>query len=122
LRQWQEFSKEYFLKSRTYEVNDRSFVEEANEIWSMISNTCSTVCTVDLLSKYGFFYEKEKCVYGEDAYLMLKVLLNEKVLISLFPQVIIHKEHSELSSNNEGTRPIPPYLLQPDEIIAAACK
>jgi glycosyltransferase involved in cell wall biosynthesis len=77
---------------------------------------CTTVVRIDAFRKHGGFYEKNRCLYGEDAFLWLKVLLNEPVLFNLRPEVIIHKDASELSSNLTALRPLEPFLDEPEEI------
>jgi hypothetical protein len=67
---------------------------------------------------YGGFFNQWKCLYGEDTWLMMKLLLNET--IGIFPdppQVIVHTDASDLSSNLHGPRPLPPYLRERDALI-----
>jgi glycosyltransferase involved in cell wall biosynthesis len=77
---------------------------------------CSTVARIEIVRKYGGFYEKNRCVYGEDAFLWLKILLNEPVLFNLNPAVTIHRDASELSNNLTAPRPVEPFLSEPEEI------
>lgn len=49
---------------------------------------CTTVVRIDAFRKHGGFYEKNRCLYGEDAFLWLKVLLNGPVLFNLKPSSI----------------------------------
>lgn len=79
----------------------------------------STLARKDLLLRYGGFFDRERCLYAEDAHLWLKVLLNERVTFSLRPLVRFHTEASELSNNLKGARPIEPFLRYPEEIEAA---
>lgn len=79
---------------------------------------CSTITRSDVLRKWEGFYAREHCLYGEDAYLWLKVLLNEQVMFALTPLVRFHPEASGLSGNLAGARPIEPFLLHPEEIYA----
>lgn len=76
----------------------------------------STVARIDALRKHGGFYEKNRCLYGEDAFLWLKVLLNEPVFFNLRPAVRYHRDASELSSNLAASRPVEPFLSEPEEI------
>jgi glycosyltransferase involved in cell wall biosynthesis len=80
---------------------------------------CSTVARADVLRKWGGFYEREKCLYAEDAFLWLKVLLNETVAFNLRPLVRFHVEASGLSKNLKGARPVEPFLVDASEIEAA---
>jgi hypothetical protein len=77
---------------------------------------CSTISRTDILRRWGGFYTAERCLYGEDAFLWLKVLLNERVGFSLRPLARFHIEASMLSKNLVGARPIEPFLIHPEEI------
>ena len=83
---------------------------------------CTTVARAKTLRKYGGFYSWERCVYGEDATLWLKVLLNENVLFHLDPLAVFHRDASELSANLKGARPLEPFLLHPSEVESATPK
>lgn len=77
----------------------------------------STVMHRDIFFKWNGFYEKNKCLYGEDSYLWLKVLLNHKVVFNLQPLVRYHREDSSLAGNLGGPRPIEPILSDPQDLI-----
>lgn len=79
----------------------------------------STVARADVIRKWKGFYSQEKCLFAEDAFLWLKVLLNETVAVNLKPLVRFHKEASGLSNNLQGPRPIEPFLIDAGEIEAA---
>jgi GT2 family glycosyltransferase len=77
---------------------------------------CSTLVRADIVRRLGGFYSRDQCLYGEDAFLWLKVLLNETVALTLRPLARIHREASSLSTNRHGVRPVEPFLTHPDEI------
>ena len=79
----------------------------------------STLTRAEVIRKWGGFYDREKCAFGEDAFLWLKVLLNETVAFNLKPLVQFHREASGLSKNLNGARPVEPFLEDPSEIDAA---
>ena len=79
----------------------------------------STVCRAETVRKWGGFYERDRCLYAEDAFLWLKLLLNETVVFTFKPLVRFHTDASALSNNLRGARPIEPFLLHPEEIEAA---
>ena len=81
---------------------------------------CSTVARAEVVRRHNGFFEKNRCVYGEDASLCLKILLNEAVYLNLQPLIRIHREASALSSNYTGPRPVEPFLVDPNE-MAAVC-
>lgn len=92
--------------------------------WRVVSklaymSPCTTVARTSIVRKWSGFYDREKCLFAEDAVLWLKVLLNEKVAFELTPRVIFHTEASSLSRNLNKMRPIEPFLIDPSEIEAA---
>jgi hypothetical protein len=79
---------------------------------------CTTVARVTVVRKLGGFYEKDRCAYGEDANLFLKVLLNESVIVNLKPLARIHFEASGAAQTHRSVRSVEPFLLDPREIQA----
>jgi glycosyltransferase involved in cell wall biosynthesis len=94
---------------------------EVSLVVSMLAymSPCSTLTRAEVIRKWGGFYDREKCAFGEDAFLWLKVLLNETVAFSLKPLVQFHREASGLSKNLNGARPVEPFLADPREIEVA---
>lgn len=80
---------------------------------------CSTLTRAQVIRKWGGFYDREKCAFGEDAFLWLKVLLNETVAFNLKPLVQFHREASGLSKNLNASRPVEPFLEDASEIKSA---
>ena len=68
----------------------------------------STMARADVVKRWGGFYDADRCLYAEDAFLWLKVLLNEKVAFSLEPLVRFNQGASELSKNLKGARSVEP--------------
>jgi hypothetical protein len=77
---------------------------------------CSTVCRKSVMARYGGFLDKWKCLYSEDAYLWLQVLLNETIAVSRESLVVVHSEASALSGNRTGPHPVEPFLRDPSEL------
>jgi hypothetical protein len=73
----------------------------------------STIVRTDILRRYDGFFAEGRCLYGEDSYLWLKVLLNAPVLVNMEPLLHVHAEASDLSSQRSGPRPIEPLLTHP---------
>ncbi len=82
----------------------------------------STVVRASVFRRMGGFFDRYRCLYGEDSYLWLKVLLNHEVFFSLAPMVRFHREDSNLSAGarSAGPRPVEPFLEEPSDIVAAA--
>ena len=80
---------------------------------------CSIVARTEALRRWGGYYE-DRCLYAEDSYLFLKVLLNEPVVVNLEPLAVFHREASALSRGWRSPRPVEPFLTAP-ETLDAAC-
>ncbi|HVT39581.1 MAG TPA: glycosyltransferase family A protein [Gemmatimonadaceae bacterium] len=87
----------------------------------MLAYMCpwSTVVRADVIRRLGGFFEQEHCLYGEDAYLFLKVLCNYAVAFNLAPLVRFHTECSQLSRNLGRARPVDPFFRYPEQIEAS---
>jgi hypothetical protein len=81
---------------------------------------CTTVARTEVVRRWGGFYEAEHCRYGEDAYLWLKILLNESVAVNLEPLARIHFEASGPAQTRRVMRPVEPFLINPQEIESSA--
>jgi hypothetical protein len=77
---------------------------------------CTTVARAEVLRHCGGFYERDRCMYAEDAHLWLKVLLNEAVAVNLEPLARIHFEASGPTQTRRAMRPIEPFLIHSEEI------
>ena len=77
---------------------------------------CTTVARAEVLRRCGGFYERDRCMYAEDAHLWLKVLLNEAVVVNLEPLARIHFEASGPTQTRRAMRPVEPFLIHPEEI------
>jgi glycosyltransferase involved in cell wall biosynthesis len=80
----------------------------------------NTVARIETVRKWGGFFDQWRCLYAEDAFLWLKVMLNEQIVVQMEPLVCFHTEASALSKNLKKARPVEPMLLHP-ELIEAAC-
>ena len=79
-------------------------------------NSWAMVVRREALARYGGFYEK-KCLYGEDSYLWLQILLNEPMYVELDPLCWWHNEASGLSRNLAGPRPVEPFFTDPSPLF-----
>ena len=80
---------------------------------------CTTLARAGALRRLGGFYERDRCVYAEDAHLWLKVLLNEPVVFDMRPLARLHVEAAGLSRNLKGARPVEPFLRDASDVEAA---
>jgi len=79
----------------------------------------STVIRRSVFEREGGFYSRTRCLFAEDAYLWLKVLLHSDVAFDGRALVGHHLDASELSMNVRGARPVEPFLLDGEEIVGS---
>lgn len=84
----------------------------------MVSNMLpsSTVIRKTVFSSQDGFYAKTRCLFAEDAWLWLKVLLRHDVAFDGRALVERYCDASELAMNVKGARPVEPFLLDGGEI------
>jgi hypothetical protein len=85
---------------------------QAELVGGMLSNMLpsSTVVRREVFEQVGGFYEKDRCLFAEDAYLWLKILLRFDVAFCARPLSLHYLDASELSMNVKGVRPVEPFL------------
>jgi glycosyltransferase involved in cell wall biosynthesis len=83
--------------------------------------TCAAVMRTDVARKWGGFFDKYKCLFGEDVYFFLKLILNERLGIIPEPHAIYHVEASDLYGGGAKKKffPTHPYLEDPSDVIAS---
>ena len=100
---------------------DLNHLEFKNHLDSLHS-AGTILCTRQLFEKFGGFYENG-CIYGEDAYLWLKVILNSRIYRLSKPYFVYHTETSGLGvASGRKFLPPKPFLLEPDSIRAVCPK
>jgi hypothetical protein len=74
----------------------------------------------EVIEAQGGYYTKDRCTFGEDVYLWVKILLNNPIYRHLEPLAHYHMEDSELGIGaRRGALPIEPVLTDPDPVRAA---
>ncbi|MEM9486842.1 MAG: glycosyltransferase family A protein [Cyanobacteria bacterium P01_F01_bin.116] len=73
------------------------------------------VCDRNIIHRFGGFYAKDRCTYGEDMYLWLQVILNYPIYRDLRPLMWYHTEASDLCIWKRVPQPWP-MLLEPEPI------
>ena len=69
-----------------------------------------------VLVSYGGYFDDFRCLYAEDSFLWLQVLLNETTWLDPEPRVWFHTEYSDLGAKQFGAHPRRPALLHPERI------
>jgi glycosyltransferase involved in cell wall biosynthesis len=77
----------------------------------------NTLIKTETLKKYGGFYDKNHCTFGEDQTLFMRICINEDIVIIGPASSRYHCEDSEHGLPNIK-RPLQPYLANPDEVLA----
>ncbi len=80
---------------------------------------CHSSCVVvrrNIFERYGGFYEKNRCLYGEDSYLWLMLVMNHSLFLDPRPLVWFHTEESALGERMRGNHPLRPALSDPEPL------
>jgi glycosyltransferase involved in cell wall biosynthesis len=95
---------------------------DAGVIIAMLANMLpsSTVMRKNVFEELGGYYAKYRCVYSEDAWLYLRLLLRYSAAFDYRPLTLRFEDASELAVNVKGARPIEPFLIDP-ESVAEGC-
>ena len=81
---------------------------------------CHSSCILarrSAVERYGGYYAADRCVYGEDSYLWLQLVLNHALAIDPEPRVWFHTEYSELGAARVGRHPVRPALLASEPLL-----
>jgi glycosyltransferase involved in cell wall biosynthesis len=99
------------------EISPESDLESVQEICSHW--TCAAVIRTDVVRKWGGFFDRYKCLFGEDVFLFIKLVFNERIGIIPEPHAIYHTEASDLYGGGTASKcfPVPPYLEDPKELL-----
>ncbi|MBE0535419.1 MAG: glycosyltransferase family 2 protein [Phycisphaerae bacterium] len=82
-----------------------------------VFHSCATVYRRWVIEKYGGFYTKNACNYGEDVYLWLQILFGHKFFRNEEALAWYHWEASELGlSSSRKSFPIEPSLLDSEPL------
>jgi len=77
-----------------------------------------SVMRTDIARKMGGYFDRFKCLRGEDTYLSLKFLFNNKITIIPEPYGLYHTEASELVGCGFDTiPPLSAYLADPEDLV-----
>lgn len=80
-------------------------------------NPWASLCRRDVVERYGRFYSKDRCTYGEDLYLFIQIMFGEVIYRILEPLVWHHSEASDLGPGyRKEPYPIEPCFTDPDLI------
>ena len=82
-------------------------------------HSSSTVVRRATFERYGGYYERDRCLYGEDSYLWLQVALGERVYFDRAQNVVFHVEDSSLGVKQKGRHPRRPALDYPEPLRAS---
>ncbi len=104
-----------------YEVTPETDVKLLQKILNFRS-TPFVIMRTEVVRKAGGFFDRYKCLRGEDRHLFLKLLFTERIGIISRPLGIYHAEASDLSGRAAGNAAyqedsVNPFLLAPDELL-----
>ncbi len=90
-----EFFKNIPISKGMYEIDANSDIIQISNLLIFMW-TCALVIRTDIAKKWGGFFDKFKCLRGEDTHFQLKLIFNEKIGIIPEPHCVYHAESSDL--------------------------
>lgn len=75
----------------------------------------TSLMLTEVARRYDGFYDKDRCLLGEDTVFFIRIAINESFVAILPPAVLHHREDSSLS--NLTQRPMPPFLADPSVVL-----
>jgi glycosyltransferase involved in cell wall biosynthesis len=97
-------------------ILDNSIPEPKADALISFMHPLNIVAKTDTIKEHGGFYHENRCVFGEDQALFIRVCLNEEFALITPPSSRYHCEDSE-HGTVEINRPLQPYLAEPDIIL-----
>jgi glycosyltransferase involved in cell wall biosynthesis len=87
-------------------------------VYSILANmnTSATLVRKAVFDELGGFYANNRCVYAEDTWLYLKLLMRYAAALDSRPWTFRFEDAAELSLNLPGARPIEPFLAEPEGV------
>jgi glycosyltransferase involved in cell wall biosynthesis len=101
-----------------YEITAKTNIKEVQKIFNFRPSPSFMIMLTEVVKRLGGFFDHYKCLGGEDQYLSLKLLFNEKIGIISSVHAIYHTEASDLSGCGRKTFIAAPALVNPEEILS----
>ncbi|MDQ2634973.1 MAG: glycosyltransferase family 2 protein [Pseudomonadota bacterium] len=79
-------------------------------------HSSSSVVRRETFRRYGGYYDRDRCLYGEDSYFWLQVALGERVYFDRRILTHFHVEDSSLGVKQKGRHPRRPALVHPEPL------
>ena len=92
---------------------------QPERIIAFLANMLPTTMIIrrSVFEKAEGFYSKNRCLFSEDAYLALRILMEYEVAFDDRPLTNRFCDASELSMNSSGVRPVEPFLQEPEQLM-----
>lgn len=83
-------------------------------------HSCSSLFRADVVRRFGGFYERDRCRFGEDVYLWLQLMLHSPFLRSFEISAWYHTDASDLGlASGRRDLPLEPVFTSPEPIRSA---
>jgi glycosyltransferase involved in cell wall biosynthesis len=113
----EKISKRFDGPDGVYEINSKTSIKEIKKIYKFQPSANFKIMQTEVVKKLGGFFDRYKCLGGEDQYLTLKLLFNERIGIISSAHGIYHTEASDLSGRGRKTYTPAPFFIDPEEIL-----
>lgn len=82
-------------------------------------HSSAVVVRREVVARLGGYYDRARCLYGEDSYLWLQVLVSHPVVLTEDRLLRFHSDASTLSVGRTAPYPLPPSLTDARTLLAA---
>jgi glycosyltransferase involved in cell wall biosynthesis len=106
-------------EQRIFEITAETDIKMVQRVVCFIY-PCTMIIRTDVASKWGGFFDRYRCLLGEDKYLFLKILFNERVGLINEPLAIYHRDASDLCGHvSPDPLALQPFLEDPREMLSS---
>ncbi|TVL99124.1 MAG: hypothetical protein CV087_19060 [Candidatus Brocadia sp. WS118] len=110
-------TKNISISKKVYEINEYSDIKEPLNLLRFMW-TCALIIRTVTVKKLGGFFDRFKCLRGEDLHLELKLIFNERIAVIPEPHCIYHTEASHLDGGGKIKDPnLELVILDLDDLL-----
>ncbi len=110
---------EGLLDGRAFEVTAETDALVVRRLVTACNVACFAIMRAEVARRLGGFFDRDRCVCGEDEDLLLKLVFNERFGVLTESHGFYHTEASELWGGERTLPPLEPFMVDPGEIVAS---
>jgi glycosyltransferase involved in cell wall biosynthesis len=100
-----------------YEITPKSSLNDVRKIYRFRTSANFMIVRTEVARRLGGFFDRYKSLCGEDQYLTLKLIFNERIGIISAAHGIYHTESSDLSGRGRRSYRPEPFFIHADDLL-----